>query len=181
MKRLECQEERPVMLEADTTGLNPAAPARRRLLRALGLSAVATAVGVQWQRPVVSLGGLPAHAEGSALTECQVGTVAVGATREGVMSYTLYSGTSEGQTVTVEESTTNDAARWETTITGVNESIFFQCDVAWASVSNRPYSVTWEADCCTDLMRTEANGLGGTGQSLAWFRSFDDDGFCAAP
>ena len=49
----------------DETTLEPTGAARRRLIKAAGLSAVASLVSFDWQRPMVRLGFLPAHAQGS--------------------------------------------------------------------------------------------------------------------
>ncbi len=50
-------------LAVDEPGLNPAGAARRRLIRSLGLAAVASQVAIDWHKPRIHLGGLPAHAE----------------------------------------------------------------------------------------------------------------------
>lgn len=49
----------------DSSTLNPAGTARRRLIKAVGLGAVASIVSIDWQKPSVRLGALPAHAQGS--------------------------------------------------------------------------------------------------------------------
>ena len=50
----------------DASELNPAAAARRRLLKSLGVGAAAgTIFSVDWTRPVVRLGALPVHAQSS--------------------------------------------------------------------------------------------------------------------
>lgn len=52
-------------LTVDETSLNPAGAARRRLIKSLGLAAVASRVAIDWRKPQIHLGGLPAHAAGS--------------------------------------------------------------------------------------------------------------------
>ncbi len=47
---------------ADDSALNPSGAARRRLLKAVGLGALALPLSLEWQQPKVRFGGLPAHA-----------------------------------------------------------------------------------------------------------------------
>lgn len=55
---------------SDESELNPAGSARRRLLKALGLGAVATTLSIDWQRPAIRIGALPAHAQSTVESAC---------------------------------------------------------------------------------------------------------------
>ncbi len=57
---------RPNDRQQDAAQLNPHAGARRRLLKAAGMTAMAGFVALDWRRPLVRLGSLPAHAQATA-------------------------------------------------------------------------------------------------------------------
>ncbi len=74
---------------ADASGLNPAGAARRRLLKAAGLAAVASTIAVDWQRPAIRLGGLPAHAQATTQDCTMSFTVTADVTDTAASGYTL--------------------------------------------------------------------------------------------
>lgn len=47
---------------SDSSTLNPSGVARRRLIKALGLGALAAPLSLDWSEPKIRLGSLPAHA-----------------------------------------------------------------------------------------------------------------------
>jgi len=82
------------MSSDDRSTLNPAGAARRRLSRAAGLGAVAASVSLDWRKPVISLGGLPAHAQASRVG-CPVDLAfTVSGSPEGAYSVTVTAGAS---------------------------------------------------------------------------------------
>lgn len=62
---------RPIDKAEDGSALNPAGAARRRLIKAAGLSAIAGLVSIDWQRPAIRLGSLSAHA-GASVSGCSL-------------------------------------------------------------------------------------------------------------
>jgi hypothetical protein len=52
--------------QIDKSRLKPSGAARRRLMKAAGLTAIAAAVSIDWQKPAVRIGTLAAHANISA-------------------------------------------------------------------------------------------------------------------
>ncbi len=55
----------PKSVPLDSSDLNPHAAARRRLLKAVGLGVGAGLISIDWAKPALRLGALPAHAQGS--------------------------------------------------------------------------------------------------------------------
>ncbi len=59
----------------DEGGLNASGAARRRLIRAVGMGSLGAMVSLDWSRPAIRLGALPAHAAAS--VSCAVGIYAL--------------------------------------------------------------------------------------------------------
>ncbi len=115
----------------DEATLNPAGAARRRLIKALGLSAVASQVALDWREPKLHLGGLPAHAAGSprlcpfnvsmSYTATLSGTnpISVGIVPESLFSTTLGDGSFSTEFMTVLPTGTNSiSVAWERGVSG---------------------------------------------------------------
>ncbi len=124
----------------DSNGINPAAPGRRRLLKAIGLSAVATQIGLDWTRPTIRLGSLPAHAQ---LTElwCTVG-FSMTVDPSGLGSVTI--DFIDMATVTAVQTFSGAAGL------GPGEAMGGTIDIDFSRSASSQFGVTWSAECCTE-------------------------------
>ncbi len=168
----------------DSSTLNPAGAARRRLIKAAGLGALTGVVSVDWRKPSVRIGALTAHAQGSNL--CQI-DYSVNATINpdvgGAISISLLGFDTAAQSQLLGSGVIFDSgAVTGSTVTGGTET--YQLQVS-ASItlgnSDVTISLTQAATCCGDDA-----GFGfvidpsGTDGTFAWPgpQVYPDDGNC---
>lgn len=167
----------------DTSQLNPAATARRRLLKTLGMGAAAGMVSLDWTRPIVRLGALPAHAQASP-NFCEITMQRAIEMAEGSVS--LYLTLDLSGTLQATSSTTGSPSASLELVHLPTQSGTYSATFQWAmenSTSEIIYSYS-QADLCCDESRgnsaqqtiaSSSNGLLNVGISLDIF----DDGTCS--
>lgn len=173
-----CLQDLPV----DESGLNPSATSRRRLIKALGMTGAAALVSMQWTRPIITLGGLPAHAQAS--VDCSVATHLISFIKDGTGSLTTSSsanGTSESGLSSFSNGySTLATARGTGTETAAGtavEIVGFSITASWTPLTTVSLDVS--IDCC-DLAFGTYIFLSDVGSfTLETSTSFGEDGLCS--
>lgn len=162
------------MHQDDRNTLNPAGAARRRLLKAAGLGAVAAGLSLDWQTPHVRLGALPAHAE-STTEGCDV-TVALTVAANSGFSVVGYYGDSSHTTFGATLSPGGEPVTLGTTYSQPANTTY-SAGVSRTGTDGISYSATFEATCCTAI----ESGVGFNSQSqlLALASQTGDTGTCS--
>ncbi len=168
----------------DTSTLNPAGAARRRLLKALGLTAVAGSVAIDWKRPAIRLGSTPLHAQPSPLS-CDV-AYSVSATIDpnvgGAMSMSLIGSDTGGSFLMTSDVLFDSGTLSVTTVTTGTDDLTLSAAVSWTLGDNASMLYTAGATCCTaTASETRVNNDAAVDASQGfWFFIVDsDDGDCS--
>lgn len=127
----------------DSDELNPNGTARRRLIKALGLGAVASQLTLDWHSPEVRLGALPAHAQSTVDAACTV-TLDVSIYPSATTPITVEFLPDLISTIVIGSSTTDS-----TTFT-LPASEHFDVSLAWnLGSATAGIGVEFAATCCT--------------------------------
>ncbi len=172
---MKSKNDLPATIDAiDASEKNPAATSRRRLLQALGVVGASGLISLDWQRPVVSIGGLSAHAQGS--LECGTAVVEIFMTKSGTGSITIIESRSDG-TSPLSEFSFSDTVSASASGTGIGEAVTVRADASWAGGADLTFSV--QASCCDEFF----GSLSGTTANITsafvfGAMDFGDDGAC---
>lgn len=142
-------------MQKDRSTLNPAGAARRRLIKAVGLGLVGSQISFDWNKPKVSIGSTPVHAQPSVMVDaCTVGyTVSMSANAD-TMEYSIQltssgsDGASFGTGTSVNASATNLRTLTGSYVQPSGESVFN--GFLYTVQSLGTLDLTWSATCCTE-------------------------------
>ncbi len=158
----------------DDSRHNPNGAARRRLLKALGLGAVATQIGIDWSKPAIRLGALPAHAEATMTDGC---TVAYALTFSSPGNYTAEMTANGGATLTAISTggggTQALSASWNQA-PSVSSTLGFNYTASGADT----LFFTVSAQCCDTRADSYSNSRTGSGANTTHGIYTNDPGDC---
>lgn len=172
------------MPHSDPSDLNPAGAARRRLIQALGLGAVAASLSLDWTPPRVRLGSAPAHAAATGLG-CEVSywMTVQGGNSSASNTVLLAASDSNGSTILDSiafsglNSGTLSAALFLTESRTVTFGFDYTAPFVNTGTSESFMSFTNSISCC-DATQSLAHHLGGTGDTILFFSEVVEDGNC---
>ncbi len=170
----------------DNSTLNASGASRRRLIRALGIGAIASQVSLDWSKPAIRLGALPAHAQGTPADACVLSLtwVVYGQSGSAPVSYTNVVTADDGGGVSTLGSTTAEGSDPHT-LTGsisVAENSSGTLGVAYTvEDSINSIFVSYTASCCTDSLASGGFPLVGTSTDFDFFVETQEAGSCTFP
>ncbi len=169
------------MQQDDRNTLNPAGAARRRLLKAAGLGAVAAGLSLDWRTPRVRLGALPTHAQAT-IADCTVGytlnLVNLDPSGQSAMAALGLSDSNGSSTLasTIIYDTTSTHQISASTTQGPSETYSW---IYLFTVPGSALSGSFSAECCTDSLSTAVGQVNGTNSVLLYNTVTGDPGTCS--